>query len=183
MRNYDAARDVEAQGGENPPVGSFASGEYVSVSPSTNLDLIKLTLPPFIRRRIYLYIEAKLTVTGADYYVLAEIEFRKNGQVRCVLPANIGRDASPDYLKDTLVSCFANPIAGGQNSIQVTFSTAFAGGEGPAALNSPGSAFITPFEIDVSADEAILRIKGLAQKNTPNKPDIRAWLGVLSMSQ
>lgn len=177
MRNYDEERNDASLGGPSPAAAAFVFGEKIVDDPSSGADLIVLSLPPNVRRRIYCFIEAKLSGVSTDYYVLCEVELRKNAQTRAILRADIGLDANPNYLQESLINFFPNPQPAGANAINLVFQQKWAGG-----TVSTGSFILTPYEMEISADEIIFRIKGLAEKGTSTKPGVRGWLGVLSLT-
>jgi hypothetical protein len=179
VRKFDEARNQAALGGPSPAAAAFVFGEkVVDRGAIVAEELIRLNLPPNDRRRIYCHVEAQLGGSSSDYYVICEVELRKAGQSRATLRADIGLDANPNYLTESLVNFFPNPAQAGANAILVVFQQFWAGGTD----GSIGSLVLTPYEMDISADELILRVKGLAEKGTSTKPGVRAWIGVLSLT-
>ncbi len=178
MREFDEARNIAATGGDNPPAAAFVWDEVIVNNPTEGTVFLGMIVPVFARRRIYFTVEVKLVSGAADYYVEGEIEFRKAGQPVLTIPASIGRDDNPDYLQQSLPTFFPNPQPAGPNAIGIAFAKAYAGG-----TTAPGSIQLTPYELDVIADEVVYRVHSMAEKGTATKPKLRIWMGILSLSQ
>lgn len=132
---------------------SFTDDECIiasNVGPRQSALRLQLDWTQFYRK-VYLFLEATLSVDGADFQVEGAIEFRRNGQVLARLPASIARDATASALAKSLACISVGASAPVADSLRVCLSKKFTGGYDNVAL--------TPARICVHADEAIIHIE------------------------
>ena len=177
MKNFDEQRAIAEQGGVSPTTGLWKFDYKVITTPTDGATVIDLFLPTLERRRIYLFLEAQLVVSTQDFLVYGELDFLRGGASRAKLPVQIGRDVNLDFIDQPVVNFFPDRDAPGTNAIQLTLSKAFFAGSNPKDV-----VIVSPYEMDVAADQCIFRILASKEKAQTAKPKIRVWLGVLSMT-